>query len=107
MARRSEVVNNIEKHQNSVPKVRKMVPRRGWTSLLGLLGSHMAPQWPQGRFFEVFRFLLGGHFGGEIDEKWGGVSMCFRDSFWMGFGVISGLFWETFKCQNDAQKEKG
>ena len=25
----------------------------------------------------------------------------------MGFGMISGLFWETFRCQNDAQKEKG
>ena len=25
----------------------------------------------------------------------------------MGFGVRSGLFWETFRCQNDAQKEKG
>ena len=25
----------------------------------------------------------------------------------MGFGVISGLFWETFECQNDVQKEKG
>ena len=25
----------------------------------------------------------------------------------MGFGVISELFWETFRCQNDAQKEKG
>ena len=24
----------------------------------------------------------------------------------MGFGMISGLFWETCKCQNDAQKEK-
>ena len=33
--------------------------------------------------------------------------MCFRDVFWMGFGVISGVFWETFRCQNDAQKEKG
>ena len=25
----------------------------------------------------------------------------------MGFGMISGLFWETFRWQNDAQKEKG
>ena len=33
--------------------------------------------------------------------------MCFRDAFGMGFGVISGLFWETFRYQNDAQKEKG
>ena len=33
--------------------------------------------------------------------------MCFRDAFWMGFGMISALFWETFRCQNDAQKEKG
>ena len=33
--------------------------------------------------------------------------MCFWDAFWMGFGVISGLFWETFRCRNDAKKEKG
>ena len=25
----------------------------------------------------------------------------------MGVGVISGLCWETCRCQNDAQKEKG
>ena len=25
----------------------------------------------------------------------------------MGFGMRSGLFLETFRCQNDAQKEKG
>ena len=25
----------------------------------------------------------------------------------MGFGRMSGLFWETFRRQNDAQKEKG
>ena len=25
----------------------------------------------------------------------------------MGLGVRSGLFLETFRCQNDAQKEKG
>ena len=25
----------------------------------------------------------------------------------MGLGMISGLFWETSRCQNDEQKEKG
>ena len=25
----------------------------------------------------------------------------------MGFRVISGMFWETFRSQNDAKKEKG
>ena len=84
-----------------------MVPQRGQSSLLCLLGSHVAPQCPQGRFVVAFRCHLRGHFGGEIDEKWGCVSMCFRDAFWMGFGVRSGLFLETFRCQNDAQKEKG
>ena len=33
--------------------------------------------------------------------------MYFRDAFWMGLGIRSGLFCELFKCQNDAQKEKG
>ena len=25
----------------------------------------------------------------------------------MSFGMFSGPFWETFRCQNDEQKEKG
>ncbi len=72
-----------------------------------LLGSHVAPQCARARFVEALRFRLGGNFEGEIDEKWGRVWMCFRDGFWIGFGVIPGLFKETFKCRNNAQKEKG
>ena len=63
-----EVVNNIEKHQKSVPKVRKQRPRGGQTFLLGLFGSHVAPQCPRGRFFEDSRPHVGGHFGPEFNE---------------------------------------
>ena len=72
-----------------------------------LVESHVGPQWPWGRFFEVFRSHLEGHFGGEIDEKWDGVSMCFRDAFWSCFGMVLSAFWESLWCQNDAQREKG
>ena len=66
---RKEVVNDIEKHPKQVPEVLKMVARRGpgppfwvpggWTSLLGLFGSHVAPQSPPGRLLEDFGAHLG------------------------------------------------
>ena len=31
----------------------------------------------------------------------------FTDCFLDGFGMIPGVFWETFRYQNNAKKEKG
>ena len=33
--------------------------------------------------------------------------MCFRDAFWMGFGVELGLFGVTCWFQNDVENQKG
>ena len=76
---RKEVVNHIKKHPRQDPKVLKMVsqrgpgpsfwvPRRPWTTLLGLLGSHVAPQCPPGRFLEDFGAHFWSHFEPKINE---------------------------------------
>ena len=44
------------------------VPRVGGTSVLGLFGSHVAPQCPPGRFLEVFGTHLMGYFEPEIHD---------------------------------------
>ena len=33
--------------------------------------------------------------------------MCFRDVFWMGFGVVLGLFGVNWWFQNDVENQKG
>jgi len=78
---RKEIVNDIEKHPNQLPKVMKMVPRRGpgppfWGPRGGLdlpfepLWVPCGPTVPPGSILEDFGGHLGGHFELKICEIW-------------------------------------
>jgi hypothetical protein len=83
------------------------VPGGSWTSLLGFFGSNVAPQRPPGRLLEDFGAHLGGHFEPKINEIWCWISMCFRDDFWRGFGVVLVLFLWLFRSPKDPRIGKG
>ena len=96
----------------------KMVPQRGpGPPFWGPRGGRdlpFEPLWvpygstvPPGSILKVFGRHFGSHFEFQICEIWCRFSICFRDVFGKGFGLVLGLFWKTFWCQNDDQKEKG
>ena len=76
---------------------------RFWVSLEAM-GPHSAP--PPGAIFGGFWL----HFGAPLEPKSSKVGVDYRCVFrmvWRGFGVVLGLFWVIFLCQNDDEKEKG
>ena len=87
------------KKPHHLPKVMEMVPprsrgppfwgsKRGWTSLLGFFGSHVAPQCPRVDFWKIWGFIFVHHLESKnrviLVLVFGMFSKCFLECFWMG-----------------------
>jgi len=104
---RKDVVNDIEKHPNLLPKVMKMVPRRvpgppfwGPRGSLDLpfeplwvpSGSHLGPQCPPGRFWRISDVI----WEPILSPKSMKFGVDFRCVFGMLFGGVLEWFWGCF-----------